>query len=143
MAKSEIGISDLANSGFPPRAKPTILLVDDEEEVLSVTCELMVGLGYTVVTANGARTALEFFKENHEKIDAIFCDYAMPGMNGMDTTRFMYEIDAGVPAIICSGYAGSEIVGSLPVQRERLCFLEKPFRRHELALLLAKVIGTQ
>ena len=60
----------------------TILLVDDEEMVVSVTMELLEYLGYRVMTAGSGQEALAVFMEKGKEIDLIILDRIMPGMGG-------------------------------------------------------------
>jgi two-component system, cell cycle sensor histidine kinase and response regulator CckA len=60
----------------------TVLLVDDEETVLSVTAELIRRLGYTVLCARSGREALEIFARERDRIDVVILDMIMPEMGG-------------------------------------------------------------
>ena len=58
-------------------------MVDDEEVILALTCQMSTLHGYEVLRANGSRQALEVVKNNH-RIDLIVSDNQMPGMQGTD-----------------------------------------------------------
>ncbi len=63
----------------------TILLIDDEKMILDVGCELLEELGYTVLSAQSGRQAIEVFQKNPDKIDLVIMDMIMPGMGGGET----------------------------------------------------------
>jgi DNA-binding response OmpR family regulator len=61
------------------------LVVDDENDILDMTCVMLTSSGHDVLTASDGEKALEMVKNN--KIDLIVLDAVMPGMNGLDVCR--------------------------------------------------------
>lgn len=109
-----------------------ILLVDDEETVLSVGQEMVEALGYKVLTAKSGQEAIEIFKEKKSQISLVILDMIMPGMGGGETCNILRQIKKDVRIILSSGYSlegkASEII-------EKGCngFLQKPFKLHQLS----------
>ena len=62
--------------------KETILFVDDEESILSVSAEYFQRRGYQTLTAKGGLEALNILE--HETVDCCFTDINMPEMNGLE-----------------------------------------------------------
>lgn len=76
------------NSGTKSRSKHTILLVEDNEDLLSLMVKLL-GFEYTVITAESANRALEVIQI--EEIDLVVSDIMMPGMNGIEFCKYLKE----------------------------------------------------
>ncbi len=84
------------------------LLVVDDDPTISLMCkEGFELLGYKVDAFFSSREALDFFSENHGRIDLVVTDQTMPEKTGIELARLMLEINKDLPIILCSGYAGS------------------------------------
>ena len=117
-----------------------ILLVEDNEMVRVMTCELLEGFGYTVYSADHPELALEVLKENAEKIDLVITDVVMPGMNGQ---QLFERINADHPEIdkvlYISGYTNNVIVSDAePGSGQH--FLQKPFTVDALMLRVKELL---
>jgi len=70
-----------------------LLLVDDDENVISALKRVLRGDEYILLESHNAEEALKVMQ--HEPIDLIICDYRLPGMNGIDffemTTQKGYD----------------------------------------------------
>lgn len=117
--------------------KAKILLVDDEETVLTVGGELLRSLGMEVDVALSGEEAIELFKK--ETFDLVILDLTMPRMDGVETLRRLREIDHEVRVIMTSGYTEQEVFSRL-VGRNRTDFLPKPFSLNELSRAIDNVL---
>lgn len=118
----------------------TILVVEDDQEVLTVTAQCLRELGYRVVTAVNAMQALEIL-EGGEPIDLLFSDVIMPGgMNGAQLAVRAQHVWPDLKVLLTSGYTASalSLEHGLP---DNLNVVAKPYRREELANKLSLVIG--
>ncbi|OAN97699.1 hybrid sensor histidine kinase/response regulator [Sulfitobacter geojensis] len=95
----------------PPKqrtSKPTqgtILVVEDEPEVLKVIAMFLESAGYTVLTAKTGSAALETFKSSR-RVDLLLTDVVMPGrLQGGSLITAIRQINPDLPCIILSGYA--------------------------------------
>jgi signal transduction histidine kinase len=88
------------------RTGHTILVVDDEEEVLQSLRTILEREGHRVLTANSGERALVLLKEND--IHLILLDYIMPRMNGARLVREIRAFDSHVQIILQTGYAGGQ-----------------------------------
>ena len=86
------------------RGSGTILLVDDEEDVLNMTEKVLQLNGYTVITADDGPGAIETFKSRNGEVSAVVIDLIMPDMPGDETSREIRKISPEVPIILLSGY---------------------------------------
>jgi DNA-binding NtrC family response regulator len=80
-----------------------VLLVDDEEEFVSVLAERLEARDLAVETAPSGEIALE--KAAKQPFDAILLDMAMPGMNGIETLKGLLEINRDLQIILLTGQA--------------------------------------
>jgi CheY-like chemotaxis protein len=121
------------------KGEGTILLVDDEDIILDVSCELLEMLGYKVYMANGGRDAIELYKEKMSEIDLVILDMIMPGMGGGETFDFLKSMNHDVKVILSSGYS---INGKAKEIMDRGCraFIQKPFQINDLSDKIRKVL---
>ena len=83
-----------------------VLLVDDEEEFVSVLAERLELRDLEVDTAGSGEVALE--KAEQKAFDAILLDMAMPGMNGIDTLKALLGLNPDLQVILLTGRATME-----------------------------------
>ena len=118
----ETNVAPTANVG----SGKTILLVDDEDLVLSLGQTVLSAYGYKILTANSAEKALKILAEHQGIIHLAIVDWIMPNISGkelMDTMRVKYPS----VAILCtSGYA------HVPGTTGNTDFLQKPFTTQKL-----------
>jgi len=118
----------------------TILLVDDEEEVASVTRMMLEGIGFSVLTAKDGLEGVELFRNHADDIDAVLMDMTMPNMNGEEAFREMKKIRSGVRVILTSGYNEEEISGRF-YGVGFAGFLQKPYGFEDLSNKVKGIIG--
>jgi signal transduction histidine kinase len=112
------------------RGVGTVLVVEDNAEVLELAVATISELGYQVVAAPNGPAALDILLRDNE-IDLLFSDVVMPGgMNGFDLVRKARAIRDGLKAVLTSGYAN---VQCMPTGQSDVALLAKPYRRLELA----------
>ncbi len=117
----------------------TILLVDDEPMVSEVGKELLMALGYKVLTAESGDEAIQIYKEKQEYINLIILDMIMPVIGGEETFEKLKEIDPEVNVLLSSGY-------SLNGQAEEILsngckgFLQKPYSLSDLSEKVRSVL---
>jgi len=81
----------------------TILIVDDEREVLSLLEELLTDEGYNTFISTNAKESLNIF--NSEKIDLVLTDIMMVGMSGIELLKILKKQNEEIEVIIITGYA--------------------------------------
>jgi CheY-like chemotaxis protein len=114
------------------RGEETILLVEDREEVREVTARTLRDLGYQVLEAEGASTALTFVRDAGRPIDLLLTDVAMPGMNGFELADLIRSHRSGVRTLFMSGFPDVGPTESYELT-EAYAYLPKPFTPHALA----------
>lgn len=119
----------------PGDSKPKIVLVDDEEMVLtSLKSFLDLETEYEVVSFKDPREALEFIKNND--IDLVVSDYLMPEMDGISFLGEVRQVRPDVPRIILTGYADKENAIKAINEVGLFQYIEKPWDNDDLLIIL-------
>jgi CheY-like chemotaxis protein len=92
----------------------TILLVDDEPLVLAVHEEMFRNLGYAVIVAQDAKSALSYVRKG-AAVDLVITDYCMPAMNGVDFIKTLRHSLPLVPVLVLTGSGQLELDPNLGV----------------------------
>jgi PAS domain S-box-containing protein len=111
----------------------TVLLVEDNPDVASVSLNLLEQLGYTVRRVADAEAALHEIERNN--VDLVFSDIVMPGeIDGLHLARRLREIRPDLPILLATGYsdAAADVRGDFPI-------LRKPYEIHQLSQAIAKL----
>jgi len=116
----------------------TILVVDDEDEVLSVLSDMLKTFGFEVESAGDGVEAVDVFRRSPDSFRAVILDMAMPRMGGAEALQALRGIRPDIPVIICTGY--NEDRSFEPAGPS--AFLQKPFRLATLLTKLEEVLGS-
>ena len=111
------------------RARPTILVVDDEDAVRHTVRRILEGEGYDVTTAAGGREALALLRLTPP--DLVLLDLKMPGMDGAMTLGEMRREVSTLPVVILTGYPESDLM-SAALKFAPAAAVSKPFEREEI-----------
>ncbi len=117
----------------------TVLLVDDEEEVLTVGEKVLTKMGYRVVMASSGEEGVGLYERHKEGIDLVILDMIMPGMNGSETFDALRSIDPHVKVLLSSGYSLEEEARKI-LRKGCSGFIPKPFRAEELSRVMRKIL---
>lgn len=109
----------------------TILLVEDEEQILSLAEVILKHQGYVVVTASEPSAALKAAREHKGRIDLLITDVIMPGMNGSELLAALRATEPGLRCLFISGYT-ADVVSAAKGLKEGTGFLAKPFTAQDL-----------
>jgi two-component system cell cycle sensor histidine kinase/response regulator CckA len=104
----------------------TILMVDDEDLLLTMGKTILSAYGYHVLTANGGQKALDILAQKDTSVDLVITDLVMPAMSGRELVEHIRRLSPAIRIICTSGYvwpAGQETNGA---------YLQKPFTSQEL-----------
>ncbi len=82
----------------------TILLVDDEEDVLEMMHLMLERLGYQVISTLNGMKALDTFQKASKTFDLVITDQTMPKMTGMELIKELRRIQSDIPIILCTGF---------------------------------------
>lgn len=88
-----------------PRGKKRILLVDDEDIILSSIQRVLKRLGYEVAAVNDSVEALEMFTRSPRAFDLVITDLTMPRMTGAEFTSRLLAVRPDTPVILSTGFS--------------------------------------
>ena len=111
----------------------SVLLVDDEEQFLQVLSERLTNRGLHVISVTSGEEAVALVE--NKNFDAIVVDLAMPGIDGIETTKKIKEIRPDLEIIILTGHATVK-AGIEAMKLGAEDFLEKPV---DLNVLLERI----
>ena len=117
--------------------KETILFVDDEESILSVSSEYFQRKGYQTRTASTGVEALKIL--SRETIDCCFTDINMPKMNGLELAERIRNHDNTMPVIVMTGYPSLENTIQT-IKNGVVDFLIKPVNLKQMELSVQRVM---
>ncbi|MGK5071591.1 response regulator [Janthinobacterium sp. ZB1P44] len=131
----EYGLPDMAalaaDAGQQPAAAPrTLLLVDDEPNILASLKRLLRRDGYHIITANSGQEGLDVLAAH--TVDVIVSDQRMPGMLGADFLRKAKLLCPQTIRIMLSGYTELQAVTDAVNEGAIFKFLTKPWEDHQL-----------
>ena len=119
--------------------RETILVVEDEEELLVLTKRALEAHGYKVVSATAPSEALAVCETCNEGIDLLITDVILPGMNGRELKECLECKFPTLRTLFTSGYP-SDIVATRGVLDEGMHFLQKPFTSITLLKKVRQII---
>jgi CheY-like chemotaxis protein len=111
----------------PDTRPPTVLVVDDEAEIVRLLARALGAAGFVVLTAGGGAEAVEVYRRERERIDLVLLDVQMPPpLDGPEALRELQRIEPAVRAAFMSGSAGDYTADELLARGARRVFA-KPF----------------
>jgi two-component system cell cycle sensor histidine kinase/response regulator CckA len=115
----------------PKRRAATILLVEDDEIMRSLTRQLLQEHGYTVVEADDGKSALEWAESHPIPLDLLLTDVVMRRMSGPELVERLHASRPDLKVVYMSGYTG-ELIAEREMLKRGITLLEKPFTRTAL-----------
>ncbi len=125
----------------PADSDLTLLLVEDQPEVLQAVEWILVSLGYRVLTATDGKEALEVFEKNRGKFAAVISDIVMPRLSGDKLVAELRSRGYEQPIILMSGYFPKEGLDLHQFSDSIDGFLQKPIRTSDLKEVLHRCLG--
>jgi CheY-like chemotaxis protein len=116
-----------------------ILAIDDEAPVLELVREVLKELGHTTLVSQDPHEGLALFARRENEIDRVILDIVMPKLSGRQVFERIRGRCDTLPVILTSGYTDESLDELLKLPSVR--FLQKPYRRDELAALVSE-LGT-
>jgi len=117
-----------------------ILLVDDEPLLRSAGKRLILGMGFSVITAANGAEAVAAYRMHQDLIALVILDVAMPVMSGIDCFRRLMEVNPEVCVLIASGYAKNAQVDGL-LAAGAAGYLGKPYDKRELHMAIGQALS--
>jgi two-component system alkaline phosphatase synthesis response regulator PhoP len=118
----------------------TILIVDDDQEIVRVLKAGMEAEGYSTVTGYDGQMALNLARTRRP--DLIIMDVQMPMTNGLQALQFLRKTEETkhIPVIFLSG-ARSDMIYSVIDQAQRVVFVKKPVDMEQVSSLVRNLLS--
>ena len=114
------------------RGNETILLVEDQAEILELGKMMLESFGYAVLAAGTPEEAVSLAGKNAGEINLLMTDVVMPGMNGRELAKKLEPIIPDLTCLFMSGYT-ADVIAHRGVLDEGVYFIQKPFSMQTLA----------
>jgi len=124
-----------------PRGEETILVVEDEESLRSVTQEFLSNKGYQVIIAEDFQKAVEISENNSRHIDLLMTDVVLPGASGPKLADRLATSRPDMKVLFVSGYTADALVHG-DLHRTDFAFLSKPFSLNALARKIRTILDS-
>ncbi len=131
-----------ASMGTLPKGNETIMLVEDDVAVRTITASVLTRLGYAVIAVEDADAALALDGDTMARVDLVLSDVVMPGMSGPELVEQLRAGNPSLRAVLMSGYAG-DAIKSRGLEANGLPFIEKPFSVATLATTIRSVLDAR
>jgi len=141
ISKLERTISEdkMFNAEFKSGKGETILIVEDNEDVLDILKEILTKSGYAVLEAKNIKEAYSIFKKEKVKIRLVISDVVLPDGSGVKLVEEMMTQSPNLKTILSSGYPSDE-VDLAEINKKGFLFLQKPFILTELLMTIRKIL---
>jgi len=130
-----------APSQGAPRGSETVLVVEDEDAVRSLVCEILEEQGYNVLNARNGAEALAACHQRAGIIDLVITDVVMPSMSGSELATRLRPLHPQLKLIFMSGYTDNAIIHHGVLSAD-MAFLNKPFTPQMLARKVREVLDS-
>ncbi len=117
-----------------------VLVVDDEEWVLSANVEMLQYHGFKTTAFDNAEDAIAFFEKCHSEVDLALLDVIMPDINGIECFQALRKVDPGIKAIMATGYSMETETQTILLDQD-VKLLQKPFNHMDLLQAIIGLIG--
>lgn len=110
----------------PLKAAETILVVDDDQEVLSLAVDVLQMARYVVLSTDDPRHAVRLARTHPEPIHVLLSDVVMPIMNGVELAAEITAIRPDIRVLLMSAYR-TQAIDDYRTKTPGALFLDKPF----------------
>lgn len=124
------------------RSQETVLVVEDELAILSLSKRMLERQGYQVLTANTPVEAIRLVEDYPGDIDLLMTDVVMPEMNGRDLAKRILSFYPSIKCLFTSGYTAN-VIAHHGVLDEGVHFLQKPFSLKDLTVKVRAALENQ
>lgn len=116
----------------------TILVIEDETDLITVLKELLEFQGYEVLTAIDGQIGLDTYLNSKDKISLVITDLNLPSLDGDKILKCISEANKNQRCILVSGYVGNEEM--VTEYGDKVAFLQKPYKFQSLIELVKSMV---
>ena len=119
-----------------------ILVIDDEDLVRQMACDILEELGYQPIPACDGEEAISIMAREKNNIDLVLLDMVMPKLSGRLTYEGLKKINPDIKVIFSSGFTREYNFGDLLKEKNVKAFLQKPYLIVEMSQTIAAALNT-
>ena len=127
-------------SPAPPPDRPTVLVVDDEEDLRDIMQRMLERRGYNTLIAGDSESAIATCREHEGEIDVLVTDLGLPGVSGGDLSRAAVALRPSMRVVYISGLP-KDIAVTKGLIGDDALLVKKPFTS-ELLIEALRVVTT-
>jgi CheY-like chemotaxis protein/two-component sensor histidine kinase len=143
-------VVDIASSNRPvphtalktPAPIGTVLIVDDDDGVRTVSTLSLERAGFHVVSARDGEEGMALMEQRGGDFDAVLLDMTMPRLSGAETCHLIRQLRPELPIVLTSGYTKPEAEARLDI-RDVAGFLQKPFTPANLVTMIQDAVRSR
>ena len=132
----------ISRSAAPAGHGRRVLVVEDEEGVRDIVCRILRKAGYEVQAAGDPREALQLYRTDGPRVDALLTDIIMPGMSGTQLAAELRRLHPDLPVLFMSGYTSGPAPGGQELPADAP-LLNKPFQSDQLLTALHQLLAVR
>ncbi len=117
-----------------------VLLIDDEEVIREIGCEMLSSLGMPCVVAENGEEGIALYEKNRDKIILVILDVELPGISGEKVYDTLRRMNPDLKIILASGY-GKEYLEARFFKRKLDNFMPKPFQLNKLTTTINQLLA--
>ncbi len=138
----DLNLADVKSPGstIATNNNETILVVEDEQNLLHICQTMLLDLGYKVLAADTPEAALLLAADHKDGIDLLLTDVVMPGMNGRELQAQMQKSNPGVKCLFMSGYTAN-VISHHGVLDQDVHFIQKPFTFKDIGKKITETLN--
>jgi len=118
--------------------KQTLLIVDDEQDILDIMRDSLENQGYKVFASSDSTVAIDIYRRIFNDVALVITDIVMPGIDGRELIRQIKVINPDVKVLAISGY--TKYVGEKEDIKDIDGFLQKPFESYYLLSVVKRIL---
>ncbi len=123
----------------PLAGSETVLIVEDEPQILLLAKRILEHYGYKTVGAGSPGRALSLLKKHRGPLHLLLTDVIMPNMTGPELKARVEALYPGIKSVFMSGYT-AEVIAQRGLLDKRLAFIQKPFTVQDLAGMVRRLL---
>ena len=132
-------VTEFEPSNGAVKGNERILLIDDEEQIVSMEQQMLENLGYEVTARTDSTEALKEFSQKPQNFDLVITDMTMPHMTGDELALKLLDIKPDIPVILCTGF-NEDITEEKALAMGIQKFVMKPVIKNDLATTIRTVL---
>jgi len=138
-AADKTGLINKESVAATEKGTETILIVEDERMALDLVVKFLKDLGYTILSAENAESAIRMSIDYPGEIHLLITDVILPGINGVELQSQLLRQRHNLRTLYISGYSGS-LLSSYGVSPKAANFIQKPFSIQDLSGIIRSVL---